>query len=230
MSLLLPRPPAPGREESRPSASDYLANYGRSGAFGRFAAASPLGLRRGDPVVLDTPRGRELGTILCPAADTHVRLVTSQGALVRRATADDLDAAHLLANSSQRFFDDCVTLVHELKLGAEIVDVEMLLEGRKAIVHFLGAADTDLAPLVEALAERHERLVFFENASVPAGIEEEEHGGCGQPGCGRAPGGGGCSSCGSGGCSSCGTGKVDMPAYFAHLRTQMENQRRVPLA
>lgn len=228
MSLLLPRP-SPSREDDRPRIKDYLVSYGSSGAFGRFEAACPLALRRGDRAVVQTPRGLELGTVLCPAGPTHARLLVAQGKLLRSATADDLKSAQRLGAVREPLFQDCTVLTRELNLPIAIVDVEMLLDGRKAIVHFLGAAEAGLTPLVDALADRHDLLVFFENASAPVGVEEEEHGGCGEPGCGRASGGSGCTSCGTGGCSSCSSGKVDMRAYFAHLRTQMEN-RRVPLA
>jgi PSP1-like protein len=227
MSILLPRPPMSQAEDT--GASEYLVSYGTSGAFGRFVTARPLGLRRGSRVVVETPRGLELGTVLCPASASHARQLKGQGPLLRPATPQDMSAADDWSELGHRLFDDCSALSHQLRLDAEIVDVEVLLEGRKAVVQFLGSAEIDLTSLVNALAERHELLVFFENAAAPAPAEEEE-GGCGKPGCGRAEGGGGCTSCESGGCSSCGSGKVDMRAYFAHLRTQMENQRRVPLA
>jgi hypothetical protein len=72
--------------------------------------------------------------------------------------------------------------------------------------------------------------VGIENLTQPsAAPEEEHHGGCGQPGCGRAAGGS-CTSCGTGGCSSCGSGKTDLRPYFAHLRAKMDQQpQRTPL-
>jgi hypothetical protein len=107
-----------------------------------------------------------------------------------------------------------------------------LLDGRRAVVQYLGPTETDLSALADGLA-RDNWFVLFENLAAPVPTTDEEaHGGCDKPDCGRAAGGGGgCTSCGTGGgCSSCGGGKVDMRAYFAHLRGQMEARGRVPLA
>jgi uncharacterized membrane protein len=117
-------------------------------------------------------------------------------------------------------------------LNDALLDVEILLDAQQGIVQHLRWGECDYGPFVQALAERHGLVLSVENLALPsepAAAEEESHGGCGQPNCGRVSGSG-CTSCASGGgCSSCGTGKVDMTAYFAHLRTQMEARNRVPL-
>jgi hypothetical protein len=65
------------------------------------------------------------------------------------------------------------------------------------------------------------------NLALPA---QEEHGGCGEPNCGRVNGGG-CTDCATGGgcATGCGTGKADMKDYFAHLRAKMEQRNMTPL-
>jgi uncharacterized membrane protein len=227
------RPPGPALgADDRRATTEYMVSYGKSGAFGRFTALEALPLRRGACVVVRTPRGLELGTVLCPSTASHARLLTQgePGRLVREADAADRTLAAGLAGRARQLLDDGTRLARELSLPLQILDVEMLLEGGRAILQYLGPADADVAPLADALADG-DLFVLFENLAVPAAsAEDEHHGGCDKPDCGRV-GGGGCTSCESGGgCSSCGSGKVDMRAYFAHLRTQMENQRRVPLA
>src|SRR2546421_556463 len=44
---------------------EVLLGYGKVGDFGRFRAAAPLPCRRGDQLVVRTPRGLELGAVLC---------------------------------------------------------------------------------------------------------------------------------------------------------------------
>jgi hypothetical protein len=216
-------------EETR--ITEYLVSYGKNGAFGRFCAATPLRLGRGERVVVHTPRGVELGSVMCPSTPRHAVLLTHEavGALLRAATSADIDSAHAQAEAALALVDECRQLNQELHVPLEILDAEVLLEGGKAVLQFLAAGDVDVSPLADALAERHNFLVFFENLAMPA-APEEHHGGCGKPDCGKT-GGGGCTSCGTGGgCSSCGAGKVDMTAYFSHLRSQMEKSHRVPLA
>jgi hypothetical protein len=211
---------------------EYLVSYGKSGAFGRFTAASRLTCARGDTVVVRSQRGLELGVVLCEATPRHARLLdhTFVGELVRRATAEDTAAAGRMDVLGQRLFAEGCRLATELGVAVGVLDVEVLLDGRHAVVQHLSPEHCDPTPLADALARRHEVTVLLENLAtpVPAAVEEEA-GGCGQPGCGRAHGSG-CTTCGTGGgCSSCGSGKVDIAAYFAHLRSKMETSQRRPL-
>src|SRR5690242_5768130 len=70
---------------------EYLVSYGVRGDFGRFRAARPLALGRGDRAVVRTRRGLEVGEVLRPAAPSHAAFLpnTSVGQLVRPVTADD---------------------------------------------------------------------------------------------------------------------------------------------
>jgi hypothetical protein len=213
------------------SLPDYLVSYGSSGGFGRFAADEPIACRRGETVVVQSCRGLELGVVLCEATAEHARLLPAAagGQLLRRATRADEQARQQLRDRERQLFEECRQLVEELNLSLEVLDVELLLDGRQLIVQYLAADDGEAAALVNKLTGRHDLTVRLENLALPTGLVEEESGGCGKPGCGRARGGSGCSECGSGGgCASCGSG-VDLRAYFAHLRTQMEQHQRRPL-
>lgn len=215
------------------SASQFVVSHGKSAGLGCFTADVPVALRRGDRVVVRTRRGLELGTVLCPASVRQARLLhAASGPLVRRATAADEETAAHLEALAQQLFADARLLVAELALPLEVVDVELLLEGRRAILQHLSVTECDYAPLVAELSRRHGLEVFLENLAHPAAPEEDEaHAGCGKPDCGKS-GGGGCSSCGTGGgCSTgCGSSGVDLRAYFAHLRGKMEeNGHRQPL-
>lgn len=210
--------------------AEFLVSHGKSGAFGRFAVEGAFACSRGDRVVIRGPRGLELGTVLCPATDRQQRLLqhVPVGQIVRPARSEDEAwvqrgqalAIELAATARQ--------LVREQALALEVLDAEVLLGGQQAIVQCLAPADSDGSALVEALSAQFQLSVLLENlaVAVPVTSEEEEHGGCGQPGCGRADGGG-CSTCGSGGgCSSCGSSKLDLREYFAHLRGKMEERHQ----
>jgi cell fate regulator YaaT (PSP1 superfamily) len=215
------------------AAPEYLVSYGTSGGFGRFAAERPMACSRGQRVVVESRRGLELGVVLCEATAEHARLLPGPagGRLLRPATAADEQARERLAERGRLLFEECCRLAAGLGLPLQVVDVELLLDGRQLVVQHLSPPDCDAAGLIRALADRHGLAARLENLALSAGpAEEESRGGCGKPDCGRVNGSGGCTSCEGGGCSSCGAAKVDLRAYFAHLRDQMEQRRqRTPL-
>jgi hypothetical protein len=183
---------------------EYLLSYGNVGDFGRFRSALPLGCRRGDQVVARTPRGQELGIVMRLAAPGHGRLLADQliGQILRLATQGDLELAQRMRQRGQRLFEDGRRLVQEFSLPMEILDVEVLLDARQAILHFLRWTECDPRPLIEALSGRYRLLITLHDLALPstdAAEDQQEPAGCGVAGCG----GGGCGSCASKSCSTC---------------------------
>jgi cell fate regulator YaaT (PSP1 superfamily) len=204
--------------------TEYLVSFGRSGDFGRFHSALGDDCGRGERVVVRTASGLELGTVLCPVAPIHAKFLshTSTGELLRRATAEDDEAAERLRDRADALFQRGRALVQDLGLPLEIMDVDVLLDGQQATIYHLRREACDYRPMVSELSRLFEIRIVMENLAVPM----EEHG-CGRPDCGH--GEGGCSSCGSGGgCSTCGAGthQEDIGAYLASLKA---DSPRVPL-
>jgi cell fate regulator YaaT (PSP1 superfamily) len=209
---------------------EYLVSYGKTGVLGRFLAAAPAVYRRGDRVVVQGGRGLSIGTVLCEATERHMRVLAAaqEGTLLRRVLAEDQQAERDGRRVAEQIFADCRRLAAEMRLPLEVLDVEMSLDGRRAILQYLAGAGCEATALLDQLAARHGVQVWMENLAAPKHEDVEEAGGCGKPDCGRSSGG--CSTCGSGGgCSSCGSSKVDMRDYFAHLRDQMDRRSRTPL-
>src|SRR5207247_1382953 len=126
---------------------------------------------------------------------------TALGELLRTATEEDERAADRGRSLGRRVFEDARRLALELSLPLEILDVEVLLDGQRAIVHHLRTVECDYRSLVSALSRQHDVLISMENLALPAPVGAS--GGCGKPDCGKEGGGGGCTDCGSGGgCSS----------------------------
>jgi cell fate regulator YaaT (PSP1 superfamily) len=195
---------------------DYLLSYGRAGDFGRFYPVQPLVCRRGDRAVIRTPRGLELGTVLCATAPGHARYFpnTSVGELLRLAASEDERTAERMHQRSQQIFADGRRTTAEMQLPIELLDVEVLLDGGRAVIYHVRWGECDVRPLVSSLARHHDLQIELQDLS-------REETGCGRPDCGQ--GKGGCGSCGSGGgCSTCGS---DLQAYFSQLRDQMHAQR-----
>ena len=138
-----------GAPETTP-AEHFIISYGKSGGLGSFSASEPLTLDRGARVVIDSPRGREVGTVLCPASVRQARLLgaVASGSIVRPISVADqvnLEASHSL---SQQLFDASRQLACERELPLEILDVDVFLE-RQAVVQFIGE---DL-PVLDAFAQ-----------------------------------------------------------------------------
>lgn len=201
--------------------TEYFVSHGKNGAVGSFAALVAWALRRGDRVLVQSPRGQEAGTILRPAASSGPALLAlkSSGTILRPLSVADKAALAELRRVEDRLFEGGRKLARAWDLPLEILDAEVLFD-RRAILHFLGDEEPRLSDFALALGESFQLDVLLENLAVPA--EPVAAGGCGKPDCGRAEGGG-CSTCGSGGgCSSCGTHGADLRPYFAHLRERME--------
>src|SRR5207253_8508299 len=112
----------------------------------------PQPLRRGDRVLIDTPRGREAGTVLCPASVRQSRLLgaVTSGAIIRTLTpADDATLIQMRA-TEQRLFDAGRELARTQGLPLEILDVDMLFEER-AVLQVVGVDETPLDAFVGAL-------------------------------------------------------------------------------
>jgi cell fate regulator YaaT (PSP1 superfamily) len=212
-------------------AQEYLVSFGLTGEFGRFRAAAPLVLHRGERVVVRGSRGVEIACVLREATPRHARFLpnTSLGQLLRRITAADELAESQMHSKGHQLFERGRQLVAELGLPLELLDVEVLLDGEHAVLHHLRGADVDVRPFVSTLSREfalHIVLVDLTRPQEAADHDEDEHAGCGRPNCGRGADGG-CSTCGSGGgCGTCGSAKPqDMELYFAQLREQMERHR-----
>jgi hypothetical protein len=204
----------------------FLITTGRTAGVALYEAASAVECRRGDRAVVRTPRGLELGTVLCAASTEHTRYLSANavGELVRLTSADDEARSAEMNVLAERVFESARALAEFESI--ELVDAEALFDGRRVLLQCLAPADFDATRLVTGLSQHYGVEVMLENlASEPP---EPTQGGCGKPGCGH--GEAGCSSCGTGGCSTCSAGqKIDLRDYFAHLRTKMESQGRVAL-
>jgi hypothetical protein len=213
---------------------EYLVSYGDSGEFGRFRPVTPGDYQRGDRVVVRSHQGLELAVVLCPVTAGHTPFLsrTALGEILRPAAEEDEQAAQRCRERGGRLFDDARRLAAQLELPLEVLDVEVLLDGKSAVVHHVRRQDCDYRPLVSALSHKHDILIVMQNLALPA--EAPEGAGCGRPDCGQA-GGGGCTSCGTGGgCSAGGCGKSVKPeevsAYLAGLRHPTETRpARTPL-
>jgi cell fate regulator YaaT (PSP1 superfamily) len=181
---------------------DYLLSYGRSGEFGCFRSIEPLTLRRGERVVARTPRGLEMAQVMRAAGPGHIRLLQKSlaGEILRIATQSDELSQADRRSQEQELFVDGRSLVARLELPLEILDCEILLDGKSGVLHYLRWSDCDPRQLMELLSDKYQLLVQLQELTQPE-KEQIVDVGCGVEGCGKASGG--CGSCQEGGCSTC---------------------------
>lgn len=217
-----------------------LVQFGKSGFVGRFA--SPHVVTRGERVVVRSPRGVECGVVLCEPGERFAPGLSSEGELLRAATADDDARAASLGTREGELLADAGAAAEARGLPLTFVDAELTLDNC-LILHGLAWEACDATPLFEELSARFGlavRLLDLSRTPV-ANDPPQPASGCGKPGCGSEGSGGGCSSCGTSeksGCSTggCSRGKVksagELSAYFADLRAKMEQAAtgRTPLA
>jgi len=209
---------------------EYLVHHGAAGHVGRFRSADVDDCARGDAVVVRSQRGLELGRVLAAAdADRPVFPDGFVGELLRRASTEDMTLAERGRATGLELCAAGERLAVASGLPLAVLDAEVLLDGRQAVLHVLKLAACDEGPWLADLGERHGVIVRVHDLGREAPAKDDEHGcsSCGTGGCG-----GGCGSCDSdgGGCSSCSSGAAnELAQYFAGLRAQMEQRQRVPL-
>src|SRR5262245_36477848 len=127
---------------------EYLVTYGVRGEQGRFRSDSPLSCRRGDPVVIHTPRGVELGEVLCPVTARHLHLLPEvpSGALLRLPTDADDRARESARLRGLNLFEETRRRVQGMALPIQVLDAEVLLDGEHGALYFVRWDQFDARP------------------------------------------------------------------------------------
>jgi len=168
----------------------YLIRYASPGWIGLFGTIHELDCPRGSRVVVQTDRGEELGEVLATPSETAAQTGDSKpmGEVLRVASVDEL-SVHGEQSSAilQELIDSAQARLDDASVEVQVVDAELLLDRRTAVLYYLGEASPVLTDLREPLSQTT-RLDSVEWATL---IEPEGGGGgCGAEGCGG--GGGGC--------------------------------------
>lgn len=164
----------------------YLIRYASPGWVGVFGTIHEMDCPRGSRVVVQTDRGEELGEVLAGPAETTGQAGDSKptGEVLRLATDDELNSHR---KQSVAILDELIEAAQSrldaASVEAQVLDAELLLDRKKAVLYYLGEASPVLTDLREPLCQTA-RLEAVEWAT----LIEPEAGGCGAEGCG----GGGC--------------------------------------
>ena len=164
--------------------SKYVMRYGAMRSIGVFAQrGKPVEYRRGDRVVARTPRGLEVGEILCQGAEEDA---TSEdhGEILRKMTANDVNEWTHIEGKTNLEFQTCRDMVREMSLPMELVDIEHLFGGERIVIYYLAESRVDFRALVRQLAKEFQTRIEMRQI----GVRDEakllaDYGDCGKPVC-----------------------------------------------
>jgi cell fate regulator YaaT (PSP1 superfamily) len=198
---------------------DYLVRFGRAGDFLWFRPKGDADCRRGDRVVVETPRGLEIGQVLraAPQSKSEQRPVH---ALLRRVSREDEERADYSKQQAGRLAEKGASLAQGLALPLCLMDAEIMLDGQAGVLYCARWEEADLHLWVSTLAAEFDLALSVTDLAPLAAPKKES--GCGAEGCGA----GTCGTCGSGGgCGSCGSpSPAELQEYFAGLRAKMDRR------
>jgi cell fate regulator YaaT (PSP1 superfamily) len=166
-------------------ASPLIVRHGAMRFLGTFDAED-ASYRRGDPVVVRTDRGLEVGDVLCEASPRATEMLSepTHGRIVRRLTEEDRAAVDRLREAERRELEACLGFIGHRRLQMELVDVEHLFGGERIIFYFLAEKRVDFRELVKDLARQFQTRIEMRQI----GVRDEakllaDYGDCGKPVC-----------------------------------------------
>jgi len=164
----------------------WIVRHGAMHLHGVFTPVEELSVSRGAAVVVQTERGTEMGTALCPATATAVEQIPdpTSGELLRLATPADHAKAQEHQARRHQDYDDAVRLILQHHLPMQLVDVEWLLGEERVIFYFLAEQRVDFRELVKSMARHFRKRIELRQI----GVRDEarllaDYGDCGKPVC-----------------------------------------------
>jgi cell fate regulator YaaT (PSP1 superfamily) len=158
------------------------------GGIGAEPSIPDLPLRPGDPVIVDTPEGRAIGTITRAVPELAARKCPPEGGataqVVRRATRDDVVTRLKHEQREQDAKRICQMKIRERGLAMKLARVEQLFDGSRLIFYYTAEARVDFRELVRDLAAHFRTRIEMRQI----GVRDEArmiggYGSCGRPLC-----------------------------------------------
>jgi len=156
------------------NASRCLVRYGAMAWTGyfRYRSTDPLECHHGERVLIETPRGVEVGEVLSPLmTDPPLndvgKVIRPTGELQRKLTSME-SFEHVRSQRDarqqailQELLDTSSRRISELGVPVDIVDGELLFHGKTLVLYFLGTPTDDLGVLASELSTGREFNVIF---------------------------------------------------------------------
>ena len=122
--------------------------------------AQDLALEAGDKVIVETDRGRALGTAVLPPREVPEQEAPADlKSILRPATDEDLALAQANSTKEDEAYRVCQQRIQERKMEMKLVRAEYLFDGSKIIFYFTADGRVDFRELVKDLAHHfHTRI------------------------------------------------------------------------
>ncbi len=167
----------------------YVVRYGTLRTVAEFGTrtSGDEDFRRGDQVVIRSPRGIEWGEILCEATDRTKQYLGGKdlaGKIQNLATPQDELKRESLWKQEQDAFLQARRIITEQNLAMQLVDSEMLLGMERITFYYTSEARIDFRELVKSMAQFFNMRIEMKQI----GIRDEakvlaDYGDCGKPVC-----------------------------------------------
>jgi cell fate regulator YaaT (PSP1 superfamily) len=167
--------------------NNYVVRYGLMRQLGEFAGRERQPLARSSSVIIRSERGVEWGEVLCEATErtqTYLGVTSTQGKILREASADDVRARDEQRAREQSFFQKGRDVIAERGLPMQLIDVEQVFGGERVVFYYTSEARVDFRDLVKQLATTLNSRIEMRQI----GIRDEakllaDYGDCGKPVC-----------------------------------------------
>lgn len=165
--------------------SRYVIRFGNMRQLGVMSARGS-DYRRGQTVVIRSPRGTELGQVLCEATDDALSALDrpANGNILREEADEDTAEMARLNGRKEALLEVCWRLIRESGLPMKLVDIEQLLGGERMIVYYVSEDRVDFRELVKAMtSELQTRIELHQIGARDEARLLADYGDCGKPVC-----------------------------------------------
>ncbi len=126
-----------------------------------------LDLKDRDQVVVETERGKSLGTIIGAVRETDPSDCQSKlKAILRKADEHDIEMANKNASREEEALKFCKKRVQERKMEMKLVRAEYLFDGSKIVFYFTADGRVDFRELVRDLAQHFRTRIEMRQIGV----------------------------------------------------------------
>lgn len=150
----------------------YIVRYGAMRALGvaEVRDTEKTTFFHGARVVVKSPRGQELATILRAVEQEELAALTNLGkdrlSFVRRANHKDFDVVERNRTLERPDFARCQKIITRMKIDMQLVRVERILGGERVVVYYVADGRVDFRELVRALAAEFQTRVEMRQIGV----------------------------------------------------------------
>lgn len=142
-------------------------------------------LQTNDAVIVETNRGKDVGTIVMPPSEVRPKDISEPlRPVIRRATQDDIRQKERQQKRTERALSKCKELIQKLDIAMKPILAHYNMDGTHVVIFFIAEKRVDFRELVKELS--HELKTYVELRQVGARDESKLLGGigkCGLPLC-----------------------------------------------